>query len=286
MTADREATRPVVIAAAPTGAWKQRGDYPMLPVSADQVAVEARQCMEAGASMLHLHVRNPDGGHSIDPGLYARAVDAVRDACGDGLLIQLTTEAGGVYAPDEQAAAILEIEHDFVSIAMSELLGEGLARDRERIGGVFGQLDRRGATIQVILYDANQLAVLDRLLGDGVIPDRDYPLLYVLGRYHREQRSTPADLAPFLAAAGSHRSFMVCAFGEREIDCMLAAVAAGGDARVGLENNAVRADGSPLSGSAESVATLSRALVASGHRPATAGEARSRLLGDGSDGAG
>jgi 3-keto-5-aminohexanoate cleavage enzyme len=280
VSTDRETARPVVIAAAPTGAWKQRSDYPMLPVSADQVAEEARQCMEAGASMLHLHVRRPDGGHSIDPGPYARAVDAVRNACGDGLLIQLTTEAGGVYAPDEQAAAILELEHDFVSIAMSELLAEGTARDRERIGGVFRELDQRGATIQVILYDAAQLAVLDRLVGDGIIPERDYPLLYVLGRYHREQRSTPADLEPFLSAAASPRRFMVCAFGEREIDCMMAAVTAGGDARVGLENNAVRADGSPLSGSAESVAALSGALVASGYRPATAAEARTRLLGD------
>ena len=69
--------RPVVIAAAPTGAWKRRDRYPALPVSSEQIAAEAYACMRAGASMLHLHVRNRDGGHSLDPVLYRQAVDAV-----------------------------------------------------------------------------------------------------------------------------------------------------------------------------------------------------------------
>ena len=92
----------MVIGVAPTGARKSKADHPALPITPREIADTAAACREAGAALLHLHVRDPDGRHSLDAGAYREAIEAVRHAVGDDLVIQVTSESGGRYAADEQ----------------------------------------------------------------------------------------------------------------------------------------------------------------------------------------
>ena len=96
----------VVIGVAPNGARKTRRDHPALPITPQELADFAAACREAGASMLHLHVRNADGGHSLAASDYRPAVEAVRRAVGRSLVLQLTSEAVGIYVPEQQAAMV------------------------------------------------------------------------------------------------------------------------------------------------------------------------------------
>lgn len=269
---------PVIIAAAPTGAHKSRQDFPALPVEATQIADEAEACLAAGASMLHLHVRSTDGRHSLDAGLYNDAVEAVRRRCGDALLVQLTSEQAGVYDTAAQIAAIGALEAEFLSIALAEITGDGSPSALEAAARVFADLEQRGTTVQLILYSAEQVRDLAALRERGVLPGGRMPLLFVLGRYHRQQVSTPDDLVPFLQAYDGDDPWMVCAFGPHELDCMRSAAANGGHLRVGFENNTVRADGSTLASTAESVSLARQVLTADGLPVADAGEARRILL--------
>ena len=66
-----------------------------LPITPDEIAREAARCAEAGASLLHLHVRDDEGRHSLDAGRYRETIAAVRQSVGDALVIQITTEAVG-----------------------------------------------------------------------------------------------------------------------------------------------------------------------------------------------
>ena len=277
-----ETTRsPVIIAAAPTGAHKSRNDYPSLPVQTRQIAEEASACMNAGAAMIHLHVRDAAGRHSLDADLYAEAAAAVRQRCGERLLIQVTSEQAGVYDTANQVSAIDAIDERFVSIALSEIIGEQSEGELSRAADLFDRLAGRDVTVQVILYTPEHLYTLRRLQADGVLPNRRMPLLFVLGRYHSEQRSTPEDLLPFLDAPVDNDPWMVCAFGPRELDCMRLAAARGGHLRVGFENNTVRPDGSPLTSTAESVQLARAALLEDGHAIADANDARQILLSGG-----
>ncbi len=274
-----ETTRsPVIIAAAPTGAHKSREDFPSLPVQTQQIAEEAGACLDAGAAMIHLHVRDADGRHSLDAGLYVRAIEAVRQRCADNLLIQVTSEQAGVYDTADQVRAIDAIDEQFVSIALGEIIGDQSDGDLARARDLFYRLEERRTTVQVILYTPEHLYTLRRLQADGVLPARRMPLLFVLGRYHSEQRSTPEDLLPFLDAPVGDDPWMVCAFGPRELDCMRLAAARGGHLRVGFENNTVRPDGSSLASTAESVTLARAALVEDGHAIANADDARRILL--------
>jgi uncharacterized protein (DUF849 family) len=87
----------------------------------------------------------------------------------------------------------------------------------------------------------------------------------VLGRHSVGQKSSPADLLPFLAPdSPSFGQWMVCAFGGQETACVTAAALLGGHARVGFENNLFLPDGAPASGNQDLVAATRRAVEACG----------------------
>ena len=94
--------KPLMIAVAPNGARKTKQDHAGLPLSPAELALTAAECEDAGACMIHLHVRDQQGRHSLDADLYRDAIAAIRKQVGDELVIQITTEAVGIYKPDEQ----------------------------------------------------------------------------------------------------------------------------------------------------------------------------------------
>ena len=87
----------VMIAVAPNGARKTQQDHPQLPISPKEIAHTAAACRDAGACMLHLHVRDEKLGHSLDVERYREAIRAIRQEVGDEFIIQITTEAVGVF---------------------------------------------------------------------------------------------------------------------------------------------------------------------------------------------
>lgn len=95
-----------VICVAPSGARRTSVDHPALPITTAQIAREAAACAEAGASVIHLHVRDEAGRHSLDAQRYRAAIEAIRQAVGERLLVQVTTEAVGMYSPPEQISLI------------------------------------------------------------------------------------------------------------------------------------------------------------------------------------
>ena len=113
---------PLMISVAPTGARKSKETHPGLPITPDEIAETALACQDAGASMIHLHVRDQEGRHSIDVGAYRDASEAVRDAVGDGLIIQVTSEAVGRFSPAEQMAMVRSLRPEAVSLAIRELV--------------------------------------------------------------------------------------------------------------------------------------------------------------------
>src|SRR5205807_8648567 len=82
---------PLIVTVAPNGAYKQRGDHPALPLTARELADTARRCLAAGAAMMHLHVRDAQGRHSLDVETYREALAAVRGAVGDEMVLQVTS---------------------------------------------------------------------------------------------------------------------------------------------------------------------------------------------------
>jgi uncharacterized protein (DUF849 family) len=264
-----------IIAVAPNGGRRTKADHPALPMSPAELASEAAACAEAGAAMIHLHVRDAAGRHSLDPELYAAAIAAVRAAVGERLVIQITTEAVGIYQADAQMAAVRAVRPQAVSLALRELApGEAgvLA-----FSAFLAWLAEENIAPQVILYDRGDVDRLAALARRGVFDPARVSLLYVLGRYAEKQLGEPAELLPMRAPEEAlFRDWMLCAFGPRETQCVTLAAILGGHARVGFENNLALPDGTIAPSNAAIVRATADALRTVGLTPETADELRQR----------
>jgi len=255
---------PLIISVAPNGARRSKLDHPAIPLSPAEIADEAGRCADAGAALLHLHVRDADGKHSLSPGAYRSAIDAIQRRIGNRLLLQISTESCGIFTIDVQMAAVLSVKPPAASFALREFIAN--PGDEPRARDFFAAVLDLGTVPQFILYEPAEIDRLRDLMSTGVIPFPAPSVLFVLGRHASGPTSEPASLVPFLARWGDKAPWTVASFGPSELRVAAAAIALGGDVRVGFENNMQRLDGSCLGSTAEQV-TAVVALARLLHRP-------------------
>ena len=275
----------VIVSVAPNGGRLQKSDHAALPLSIEQLVVEARTCRDAGASLMHFHVRDADGQHSLDAGLYREALAALRVE--EGLLYQISSEGLGRYSPQEQARCVFDSGCKFASVAWREMNTDGSTVARK----FYDEAHERAVHLQHILYTPAEAEGLRRMLEDGIIRKQGLCLLFVYGSYAQGVRGM-ARLDSFLQDCLSHfcpplRSpshdedslplWFLCSFGKGEQACLLQAASGGGHARVGFENNLKRCDGSLATSNALQVASLVSALRAQKTEVASLKETRTLL---------
>ncbi|MDA7981662.1 MAG: 3-keto-5-aminohexanoate cleavage protein [Alphaproteobacteria bacterium] len=226
---------------APTGARRMKREHSALPVTIAEIVKTAAACHAAGAEGLHAHVRDAEGKHTLDAGLYrellaemARAVPEMR--------VQITTEAAGIYSPEEQVRVVREVCPRGVSAALRELTaGDDIGLARDFYHWALGE----GIVVQHILYGVDDVARLAELVKGGVVPSGGLAVLFVIGSYTGGSGDGDG-LASFLGnmdVLGSDVEWAACAFGRDEIRVLAEAWDWGGKCRIGFENNLLRENG-------------------------------------------
>ncbi|MGK4924338.1 3-keto-5-aminohexanoate cleavage protein [Bordetella hinzii] len=266
------ADSPLIITVAPNGAYKTERDHPAVPMTPAALAAEARACLDAGAAMMHMHVRTAEGKHSLDVLAYRDALAAVDRAVGRELLVQVTSEAAGVYQAAQQMAMVRELKPEAVSIGLREIAVPDIGE--QALAAFFAWIAAERIMTQIILYSAEDLARWQDFRARGLVPEGCWSLLYVLGRYVAGQQSSPHDLLPFLQVAGQTLPWAICAFGRQENACVTTAAAFGGHMRVGFENNLLLRDGSIAPGNSALVAQAAEGGRVLGRPLADASQAR------------
>ena len=269
-----DATNPVVICVAPNGARRGKTDHARIPLTAAELAAEAEAVADAGAHALHLHVRDADGKHSLDANIYRQALDAIRSRVGERLVVQVTTESVGIYAPEQQMAVIRELVPPCASVAIRELIRE--PAHEQAAAEFFAWAQQAGVGLQFIVYDSAEVERLVRLQASGVVSIDKPHALFVLGR--KDGMSSPRDLLPFVNAWPADWPWTACAFGRTEPLCLAAAVALGGHVRVGFENNLLGPDGTPARDNAAAVTNIVQLIARTGRGTASAIQARDLYL--------
>src|ERR1700746_487934 len=105
---------PVIITVAITGALPRKEDNPAVPVTPAEPIESTHQAFEAGASLVHVHVRNPDQSPGSDPELYGQVQEGVRKHC-PGMIVQFST--GGRGRDQHSRGAMLHLKPDMASLA-------------------------------------------------------------------------------------------------------------------------------------------------------------------------
>ncbi len=266
-----------MIMAAPNGARLTSADHPALPLEPAELADCAEQLRAAGVSVLHLHVRDASGVHTLNADSYRAAINAIRERVGDQLVLQVTTEAVGRYTATQQMQLVRDLEPEAVSLALRELCPDSNAETEA--ASFFGWLQRKRIWPQFILYSADDVRRFDALRKRGILATDHPHCLLVLGRYSGQLQGELSELDAMLAAADfANIAWSVCCFGKNEHAAARQALDRGGHVRLGFENNMLLADGSIASDNAALVTQFLATASGSGRSAASAAEVRAWVL--------
>ena len=229
---------------------------------------------------MHFHVRDSEGQHTLDAGLYREALLALERE--EGLLCQISSEGLGRYTPQQQARCVFESGCKLASVAFREIMADGSATARR----FYDEARERALHLQHILYTPCEAASLWKMVEEGAVASEGLCLLFVYGSYAKGIRGMPSFevflkncLSHFEASLESAEAplWFLCSFGKGEQARLLQATRRGGHTRVGFENNLMRADGCLASSNAQQVTALVARMRAQKLKPADYAETRALL---------
>jgi len=246
------------ITCAVTGSGETADKHPGLPITPKQIAAAAIEAADAGAAIAHIHVRDPETGKGArDPKLYREVVERIRDS-GKDVIINLTAGMGGdiVFGPGETLLPLNPEGTDMVGpierlIHVEELLPEICTIDCGTMNfaagdyvmtntpGMLRAMARRvqelGVRPELEVFDTGHLVFVKQLIKEGLLDDPVMIQLCMGIPY-----GAPDD--PLTTMAMVHRMpagaiFSGFSIGRMQLPYVAMAALAGGNVRVGLEDN-------------------------------------------------
>lgn len=270
--------KPVVVAVAITGSVPRKSDNPNLPVLPAEQIESTHAAFEAGASLVHIHVRNDDESPSSDPDRFAQVKAGIVRHC-PGMIVQFSTGGRG----RDPAARGLSLVHrpDMASLSTGSVNFPRIVYENPAhlVVDLATRMKTLGIAPEIEIFDLSHLHGARRLVDQGLMSPRPH-VQFVMG----VENAMPADahlldlLLAELRRVLPEATWTAAGIGRNQARVMDWALARGADAvRTGMEDN-IRIDRTRLaSGNAELVALAVEAIRHHGRRPATAAEARTAL---------
>ena len=301
----------IIITCAVTGSIHTPSMSPHLPVTADEIAEQSVDAAEAGASILHLHARDPqDGRPSASPDHFMGFLPRIKQRT--DAVINLTTGGSALMSLEERLAAPLQTEPEMCSLNMGtmnfalypaaerisewkhdwekpflensdELIFRNTPRDVAHVLTEMGE--KRGARFEFECYDVGHLYMLRHFADRGMVkaPFFIQFVFGVLGGIGAD----PDNLIHMKRMAdklfGDDYRFSVLAAGRQQMPMATIAAAMGGHVRVGLEDSLMIERGVLAKSNAEQVAKIRGIVEGLGRTVASPAEARQMLGLKGAD---
>ncbi len=270
--------RPVVIAVAITGSVPRKKDNPAVPVLPAEQIESTHAAFEAGASLVHIHVRNDDESSSSDPERFAAVQEGVRKHC-PGMIVQFSTGGRG----RDPAARGLPLAHrpDMASLSTGSVNFPSIVYENHAtlVVDLATRMKEHAIAPEIEIFDLSHIHGARRLIDAGLMSETPH-VQFVMG----VQNAMPADehLLDILLAETRRvipgATWTAAGIGREQSRVMNWALTRGADAvRTGLEDN-IRVSKDRLAASnAELVSIAAEAVARHGGRPATPAEARAAL---------
>lgn len=286
MPAGPHAPTRTLLTVAPTGAEASKAEHPQLPTTLDELVSAAKACEAAGAAMVHVHIRDERHQPTLDLGRLRDTVTALRD--GTDLVVQLST-GGSVRDPYADRLRVLDAAPESCSLTMGTVnFGDDVFLNPwPFVVQIYRATQERGVVPEFELFDLGHVAALHRLLdGYGLPPGGAVHCDLVMG----VPGGMPGTAAALVAAVGALptavTSWSATGIGRTTLPVALAALAAGGHLRVGMEDTVSFARGRPVRDNAELVERAAALAALAQRPPMSPAEARVLLgLTPGSDAA-
>src|SRR5215211_7797213 len=275
---------PVIISCSISGAIANRDQCPAIPYTPEEYAAEARRAVDEGASQIHIHARTPDGTPSYEIEEFRAITEAIKAEV-DDVIINYSTGAIGV--PIEKRIAYLrELRPDVAALNMGSMNYAKYSRRRKQfvfkavfensfdtIIALLQAMNEAGIRPEHECFDSGHLANLDPLLDMGLLqpPLQVSCVMGVTGGI----RPTARNLAHMAEQVPDVRhQWGVIGISREQWMLVTAALALGGNVRVGLEDNFYLPDGEMARSNGDLVAKARAMAEDAGRRVATVAETR------------
>jgi uncharacterized protein (DUF849 family) len=271
-------SQPVIITVAITGAVPKKKDNPAVPVTPAEQVESTQQAFEAGASLVHIHVRNPDESPGSDPEMYGRVQEGVRKYC-PGMIVQFST--GGRGREQAKRGAMLYLKPDMASLATGSVNFPTAIYENapDFVEGLAKAMIENDVKPEVEVFDLAMLYNAANLVKKGLLKDPPH-VQFVMGI----QNAMPARKSIFdflrseLKEVLPNATWVAAGTGRFQWEVNKWCMETGGHVRTGLEDNLKIESDRLAASNAELVKKVVDNCERYGRRPATTAEAR-KILG-------
>jgi 3-keto-5-aminohexanoate cleavage enzyme len=264
----------LIITCAITGAETTKDQCPALPVDPDAQAQAAYECWQAGASVIHLHVRDEKGAPTQSLSRFKEAIEKIRAKC--PVIIQIST--GGAVGDDlKSRMAPLALKPEMASLNMGSInFGDAVFQNLpSEIEAISQEIYRNGIEPELEIYDMGMLEYTLKLIGRGQIKTPAH-MQFVLG--------TPSGLSGdvrnivFLKdLLPANTLWSAAGIGRAQLPVAIHSLLMGGHVRVGLEDNIYWSKGVLAKSNAQLVDRVRTISESIGRQVASVEEARKML---------
>ncbi|WP_337099082.1 3-keto-5-aminohexanoate cleavage protein [Paenibacillus sp. YIM B09110] len=168
------------ICAAITGSMTKKETMPGLPVTVDEIVNCAYECSVAGASMVHVHVRDKEEKPSLDFSLYEEVLSGIREKC--DILVCISTSNHLVDVSDKNRIKLMELKPDLASIEVTSLNRPdgGIKNSKKFVIDMLMAMKENEVKPEFEIFNPRMLKELLRLVELGVVDDNAY-IQFVIG---------------------------------------------------------------------------------------------------------
>ena len=226
----------LVITAAICGAEVTKEDNPFVPYTIEEIAEEAYQAKRAGASIIHLHVREDDGTPTQSVDRFRLAIDAIKEKCGDIIIQPSTGGAVGMTNDERLEPTLLSPEMCTLDCGTLNFGGnEIFINSEEDIKYFANKIYDRKILPELECFGKMHVDHILKLYKEGIIKD---PLhfSFVLGT-RAGQKGEERDFHFLRETLPENATYTVTGIGRYEMPLAELAIVHGGHVRVGLEDN-------------------------------------------------
>ena len=267
----------LIITAAICGAEVLKEHNPAVPYTVEECVREARSAYDAGASIIHLHVRYDDGTPTQDKARFKVIIDAIREACPDVIILPST--GGAVGMTDDERLQPTELHPEMATLDCGTLNfgGDEVFMNTENTIRYFGQrMIELGIKPELEVFDKSMIEMALRMHKKGFIKAPMH-FDFVMG----VNGGIGGDIRDFVFlrhSIPSDATYTVAGIGRYEFPLAVCAIVDGGHVRVGFEDNVYLSKGVLAKSNGELVGKVVRLAKEFGREIATPDEAR-QILG-------
>lgn len=265
----------LIITAAMVGAETTREQQPHLPITPEEIAAAAEACYQAGASIIHLHVRTDDGAPTQDRDRFRETIEAIRKRC--DIIVQVST-GGAVWMSEQERLQPVTLSPEMATLTCGTVnFGREVFQNGPTLLEHFaGELKQYKVRPEFEIFDVGMISNAIALAKNGLV-EPPFHFDFVLG-VPGALPATAKNLLHLIDNLPAGATWSVAGVGRHQLPMAVLAVTLGGHVRVGFEDNIFYRKGELAVSNAQLVERVVRIAKELDRPVATPTEAR-ELLG-------